>query len=73
MQAIYHIHAVQLQHSPPAYQEKISTTAYSVVIYPLHNILLAISLVDANASWKKKNRQIRQNQKNLVLWLTHVI
>lgn len=55
MQVRYHTHAVELEHSPPAYQEKISTTVYSVGIHPLHNILLAISLVDANASWENKS------------------
>lgn len=42
-------HTVVFENSISAYQEKMLTTAYRVVIHPLHNILLASPPVGANA------------------------
>lgn len=71
----YRTYAVVFEHSTSAYQEKVLTTVYRVVIYPLHNILLAISAVGANAFCNNNENSSSQTakKKNLVLQLTDVI
>lgn len=71
----YYTYSVMFEHRSSAYQEKVLTTVYWVVIYPLHNILPAISPVGANVFCKNKENSSSQTgkRKNLVLQLTDVI
>jgi len=59
----YRTSSVLFEHSSSAYQEKVLTTVYWVIMYSLHNILLAISPVGADAFCKNNENSSSQTGK----------